>query len=43
VVFMLATKAQMFTRAIQTAKSAAQTESLQSSIHNVQLPVAALG
>jgi hypothetical protein len=38
---MLATKPQMFTRAIQTAKSAAQAESLQYSIHDVQLPIAA--
>jgi hypothetical protein len=38
---MLATKPQMFRRAIQTAKSAAQAESLQCSIHDVQLPIAA--
>jgi hypothetical protein len=38
---MLATKPQMFRRAIQTAKSAAQTKSLQYSIHDVQLPIAA--
>jgi hypothetical protein len=40
VVFILATKPQIFTRAIQTAKSQAQTESLQNSIHDVQLSIA---
>jgi len=38
---MLATKPQMFRRAIQTAKSMAQTKSLQYAIHDVQLPIAA--
>jgi hypothetical protein len=38
---MLATKPQMFMRAIQTEKSAAQTGSLQYSIHDVQLTIAA--
>src|SRR5262249_31570954 len=38
---MLGTKPQMFRRAIQTAKFAAQAESLQYSIHDVQLPIAA--
>jgi len=38
---MLATKPQMFTRAIQTAKATAQAESLQCSIQDVQLPIAA--
>jgi hypothetical protein len=38
---MFATKPQMFTRAIQTAKSAVHTESLQYSIHDVQLAIAA--
>ena len=33
----------MFRRAIQTAKFAAQAESLQYSIHDVQLPIAARG
>jgi hypothetical protein len=31
----------MFTRAIQTAKETTQTKSLEFSIHDVQLPIAA--
>jgi len=38
---MLATKPQMFVRAIQTAKSATRAELLQYSIYDVQLPIAA--
>jgi hypothetical protein len=37
---MLATKPQMFMRAIQTAKSPTQTESLQNPIRDVQLSIA---